>query len=99
MGKAILLSDIAVHREQAPDRAKFFPADNGSLLAEKMSSTWDQWDNDVDGQFIDRAAARLPARRRAFARRYEDIVLATLARHDAGVKRAEVPAPQSHLER
>jgi glycosyltransferase involved in cell wall biosynthesis len=99
MGKAIVLSDIAVHREQAPDRAVYFPPDNAGLLAERMSGTWDRWDADVDAQFVERAAASLPGRREAFARRYEDIVLSTLARHGTGVKRAAVPAHQSALKR
>jgi glycosyltransferase involved in cell wall biosynthesis len=99
MGKAIVLSDIAVHREQAPDRGEFFPADDAAVLAEKMSATWGQWNADEDARFVDRAAANLPARREAFARRYEDIVLATLARHGAGAKRATVSAHQSSLKR
>jgi glycosyltransferase involved in cell wall biosynthesis len=99
MGKAILLSDIAVHREQTPDRAAFFPPDDASLLAERMTETWDQWDADDDAQFFERAAASLPGRRGAFARRYEDIVLSTLARHGTGVNRAAVPAHQSALKR
>ena len=98
MGKAILLSDIAVHREQNPDRAEFFPADDAPLLAEKMSVTWDRWDADADAQFVDRAVASLPGRRQAFARRYEDIVLATLARHGAGARRAAMPAHQNPLK-
>lgn len=99
MGKAILLSDIAVHREQAPDRAVFFPADDVRSLAEKMSATWDQWDAYGDTQYVERAVASLPARREAFARRYQDIVLATLARHGAGANRAAVPAHQNSLKR
>jgi glycosyltransferase involved in cell wall biosynthesis len=99
MGKAIVLSDIAVHREQAPDRAVYFPADDAGLLAERISGTLDRWDADVDAQFVERAAASLRGRREAFARRYEDIVLSTLARHGMGVKRAAVPAHQSALKR
>ena len=73
----------------------------GALLreAEKIATTWDQWESDDDARFVDRAAANLPARREAFARRYEDIVLATLAGHGASAKRAAVPAHQSPLKR
>jgi glycosyltransferase involved in cell wall biosynthesis len=95
MGKAILLSDIAVHREQAPDRAEYFPTDDATVLAEKMSAVWDRWDSEVELQFADRAASSLPSRRQAFALRYEDIVLATLSRHRAN--RARVPARQRAL--
>ena len=38
MGKSILLSDISVHREQAPDRAAFFSPDNPQALADAMAS-------------------------------------------------------------
>jgi glycosyltransferase involved in cell wall biosynthesis len=97
MGKSIVLSDIPVHREQAPDRAAFFPADDARMLADKMAEAWDRWDVDDDARFVERAAANLAGRREAFARRYEEIVLATLARHGAGVKPAAVSARQSPL--
>jgi glycosyltransferase involved in cell wall biosynthesis len=80
MGKSVLLSDISVHREQAPDRAVFFSSDEAGELAGAMADAWDRWDEDEDTRFITEAVARLPERRREFARRYEDIVLATLAR-------------------
>lgn len=90
MGKAIVLSDIAVHREQAPDRAAFFLPDDAGQLAEGMSEAWDRWDAHADAQFIDQAAANLAVRREAFARRYEDIVLATLARHSPARNRSQL---------
>jgi len=88
MGKSIVLSDIAVHREQAPDRAAFFPVDDAALLATKMSEAWDQWNPDVESQFVEVAATKLPGRREAFARRYEDIVLSSLTRHRDGMERS-----------
>jgi glycosyltransferase involved in cell wall biosynthesis len=99
MGKCILLSDIDVHREQAPDRGMFFSPNEASELAEKMSTTWDQWDADCDARFIERAARELSRRREVFARRYEDIVLETLARHSAGLGSARISAHSSPLKR
>jgi glycosyltransferase involved in cell wall biosynthesis len=99
MGKAIVLSDIAVHREQAPDRAAFFLPDDAEQLAGRMSEAWDRWDVYADAQFIDRAAANLAARRQAFARRYEEIVLATLARHGPARKSVAASANQSPQSR
>ncbi|TLG77625.1 glycosyltransferase [Methylocystis sp. B8] len=99
MGKAIVLSDIPVHREQAPDRAAFFPADDARSLAKQMWEAWNRWDADEDVQFVDRAAANLVGRRAAFARHYEEIVLSTLDRHGAGVKRTAVFARQSPQNR
>lgn len=99
MGKAIVLSDIAVHREQASERAVFFPPNGAGQLAERMSEVWDSWDAHADAQSIERAAANLVARREAFARRYEEIVLATLAQHDLGKKQAAASASQSPQSR
>ena len=84
MGKAILLSDIPVHREQAPERATFFPPGDARKLADAMAEAWENWNPDTDSRFVEAAASSLPARRRDFARRYEDIVLATLAAHTGG---------------
>jgi glycosyltransferase involved in cell wall biosynthesis len=97
MGKAIVLSDIPVHREQAPNRAVFFPADDAGLLAEKMLEVWDRWNEDEDLHFFERAAADLTERRQTFARRYEEIVLTTLARQGARVMREAGSARQSSM--
>ena len=40
LGKPIVVSDLAVHREQAPPRATFVPADDASAWAEAMEATW-----------------------------------------------------------
>lgn len=98
MGKAILLSDIPVHREQAPDRAGFFATDDAARLAELMSQALDRWDAVADTGHVDRAAAALPARRQAFARCYEDIVLATVARHGSDVKQASMRTHRTSLD-
>lgn len=79
MGKTVVLSDIPVHREQAPERAAFFSPSSAQELAAMMSAVWDHWDAVVDARFVAAAASRLAERRLNFARRYEDIVLATLA--------------------
>jgi glycosyltransferase involved in cell wall biosynthesis len=99
MGKAIVLSDIAVHREQAPDRAAFFPSDDASVLAEKMLDVMRHWNAASDEQFTARAASALRVRREAFARRYEDIVLNTLARHSRVSDLALVSEKQTSLNR
>lgn len=88
MGKAVVLSDIPVHREQAPERARFFSPTDARQLADSMSGAWDQWNFETDARFMDRASENLPERRRDFARRYQDIVLATLAAH----RHASAPA-------
>ncbi|HEY6898551.1 MAG TPA: glycosyltransferase family 1 protein [Rhodocyclaceae bacterium] len=40
MGKPLLLSDIPVHREQAPSGSAFFPPDDASALAEALQVAW-----------------------------------------------------------
>ncbi len=41
LGKACILSDLAVHREQGPPGAKFFPRDSADALAEHMAEAWE----------------------------------------------------------
>jgi glycosyltransferase involved in cell wall biosynthesis len=81
IGKQILLSDIPVHREQAPERGVYFPVDDPKALAvaiDKIASTFS-----VSEEVRCQAAARerLPALFEAFGREYESIVLETLARN------------------
>ncbi len=75
MGKRTVLSDIPVHREQDPPEGVFFDPKDPEALAGRM---WDAWSSARDGKGDDelmrRAAAALPGRRKAFAKRYEEIV-------------------------
>lgn len=73
LGKRVLLSDIPVHREQAPPAGVFFDPRDPSDLAAKM---WEVWSAHVEDEETERAAAAraaLPARRRAFAAEYAAI--------------------------
>jgi glycosyltransferase involved in cell wall biosynthesis len=40
LAKRVLLSDIPVHREQAPNRAKYFPPHASDVLADLMDEAW-----------------------------------------------------------
>jgi glycosyltransferase involved in cell wall biosynthesis len=93
MGKAVVVSDIPVHREQNPARAAFFAPDNAEQLAQLLSESIRNWNAAADDVAVQRAAVALPLRREAFARNYEEIVLETIARHAAGRKRSSI---QSH---
>ena len=75
LGKRILISDLAVHREQAPGRADFFGVDDPGALAELLRDAWASHDLAEDARSAAAAAAALPARTRAFAETYESIVL------------------------
>jgi glycosyltransferase involved in cell wall biosynthesis len=75
LGKMVLLSDLGVHREQAPKRSWYFSPDNAEELAAGMAATLESYDSGVDREAIREAQASLPERRRAFAMAYENIVL------------------------
>jgi hypothetical protein len=73
MGKRVLLSDIAVHREQNPARGRFFPPHDAAALASLLTEEWREAEEDEAA--IAEAAAALPGRMRAFGEAYQRIVL------------------------
>jgi glycosyltransferase involved in cell wall biosynthesis len=79
LGKCVLLSDLPVHREQAPPRGVFFDPRDPAALAEKLWQIWTMLDPQEDRLAATRAANELPGRRAAFARTYEEIVLEVVA--------------------
>jgi glycosyltransferase involved in cell wall biosynthesis len=79
MGKQIVLSDLAVHREQAPDRAFFFPPNDANALAAALVAANATYDPDLDKMSQTRARAQFTARQRAFGQTYIDIVHRALA--------------------
>jgi hypothetical protein len=81
LGLRVVLSDIAVHREQAPARGVFFAPEDPASLAVALTQVQDAHDEHVEASARAAAQAGLPARFTAFGRHYQDIVLETLARH------------------
>jgi glycosyltransferase involved in cell wall biosynthesis len=75
-GKCILLSDIPVHREQAPARGVYFPADDAEGLAQALMKTLKEYDPRVESQHRNDAVEKLQGRQVEFARAYQGIVLA-----------------------
>jgi glycosyltransferase involved in cell wall biosynthesis len=75
LGKRAILSDIAVHREQAPPGGVYFPAVDAAALAARMQEAYATRDDAANAALMAEARAQLPQRRRAFARRFEEIVL------------------------
>jgi glycosyltransferase involved in cell wall biosynthesis len=71
LGKPVVLSDIAVHREQNPARATFFPPRDAAALADAMWSVWEQA-HELPAQ-SDGARERHDERRIRFSRRYQSI--------------------------
>lgn len=78
IGKRILLSDIAVHREQNPPGGMFFNPNSPEELAEAM---WQVWNEKPDYQLelAKQASENLNRRRESFANRYAQIVKDTLS--------------------
>jgi len=74
LGKRVLLSDLPVHREQAPARGSYFGVDDPEALAALMRDAWASFDPNGDARAAAAAAAALPARTRAFAKVYEQII-------------------------
>jgi len=72
LGKAVILSDIEVHREQAPPGSVYFGPDDAQALAARMQEVHAARG---DAALVKEARGRLSARRMAFARQYEEIVL------------------------
>lgn len=78
MGKQIVLSDIPVHREQAPERGLFFPSDDPHALANMMIAAYEGFDHDQDAAMQKRAQENLATRQLEFALTYQRIVQKTL---------------------
>jgi glycosyltransferase involved in cell wall biosynthesis len=74
MGKAMILSDIAVHREQDPPAASYFPPDDPVSLARALEQRWSGRDHDDETTREAAADASLPERTAAFAARYRMIL-------------------------
>ncbi len=79
MGKQILLSDIAVHREQAPERGIFFPAEDAEALAYAMATTRIEFDESRDTAMQELARNHFPARQREFGEKYKQIIVGLLS--------------------
>jgi glycosyltransferase involved in cell wall biosynthesis len=84
MGVRVLLSDIAVHREQAPPDGAYFHPDDPERLAQLMEKVQRGNDREQRRLLSEDAQKRLPGRRTAFARLYEDYALECVGAHAAG---------------
>lgn len=75
LGKRVILSDIAVHVEQAPEGGAYFPPDDAAALAARMQEAHAARDDAANTALMAQARAQLPQRRMTFARQFEEIVL------------------------
>ena len=74
MGKQIVLSDIPVHREQAPERGFVFPAEDPEALAQAMRVAYNGFNTERDAAMQDMARVHFPERQRGFGEAYLRIV-------------------------
>jgi UDP-glucose 4-epimerase len=79
MGRRIILSDIPVHREQAPQRGVFFHPDDADGLASILDVARREYEPASEQQCLQEARLQLPTRLKAFALQYSQIVGKTLA--------------------
>ncbi|CAN5738579.1 glycosyltransferase family 1 protein [soil metagenome] len=79
LGKKILLSDIPVHREQAPERAVYFSPDDPKQLADALLTTSAQYEPAAEPVHRQAAAQQLPKRLVEFGLDYQRIALQALA--------------------
>lgn len=79
-GKKIILSDLPVHREQAPADAVYFSPQDPSALAGAMLQIWQQKNSERQRAVSRFAQARitLADNRALFAEKYQTIIAATL---------------------
>jgi glycosyltransferase involved in cell wall biosynthesis len=75
MGKTVILTDIPVFREQAPDYGVFFDSKSASALADAMASVADVWSPEEDARRRSATELKRPAALDAYARGYEEIVM------------------------
>ena len=79
LGKSVLLSNIDVHREQAPPRGVYFEPDDARDLAGKMRRAWNGFDSGREDALRRQHVPDVTARRRAFGAAFESVVLAVHA--------------------
>jgi len=74
LGKSIILSDIPVHREQAPARAAYFDPTAPERLAECLLAAFEQYEPGPDRELEAAARSLLPVRTKAFGEAFLKIV-------------------------
>lgn len=74
IGKKVIVSDLGVHREQAPAGAVFFALDDTAALEDALKSAWLENSPIPDLELEKRAAELLPGRTRDFAEGFRAVV-------------------------
>ena len=97
MGKSLILSSIAVHREQDPPGALFFEPDDEHALAQAMATHWSTLSDAISAQDEQRAAKELRQRTIDYAEGYSRLVQSLESQVLGSTGRAEIsPALRRH---
>jgi glycosyltransferase involved in cell wall biosynthesis len=80
VGKAVILSDLAVHREQTPQEGCYFNPDDVEALAALLSEAWQRRTPGPDLELERQARAALPERTRQFGTTYQQLVQEAMGR-------------------
>jgi hypothetical protein len=78
LGRPTLLSDIAVHREQNPPGARYFPPTSAEGLADLLAEAWKEWPAGPDDAGEDVARAQAETRLVMVGRRFLEIASAAM---------------------
>jgi glycosyltransferase involved in cell wall biosynthesis len=90
LGVPLLLSDLRVHREQAPAQCLYFDPYDPAHMAEVIGAAWSEWFPGPHLELEKAAAAGLSLSRSAFAQGFVTIAQQTAARYvEAGTYRRE----------
>lgn len=79
VGKAMIVSDIAVHREQNPPSSLFFPPTDDVALADSLCRAYEEWKPGPDLVLEAEARRLLPVRMEAFSRSFMAAVREAIA--------------------
>ncbi len=79
IGKTIVLSDIPIHREQAPTSALYIDPTDAAALAERLIEVYDTRAPGPDGALESLARKSLPGRTREYAETFVDMVRDAMA--------------------
>lgn len=74
MGKRVVISDIAVHREQAHPGAVYFDPRDAHALAALLKDAWRDWPSSIAPETAEAARAQTQRRTIAFGNAYVDVV-------------------------
>jgi len=74
IGKLALLSDIPVHREQAPSKVEYFPAEDSKALAAQLLNIWNNNEAGPDQVAESLASANLVSRIENYANDFFQII-------------------------